>query len=442
MKNFVFIKMAFRFLGIGSGKTISNARKSLFGAVIGIGISIVPLIIVLVVSDGMIQGITARTIELGSGHLRLVNMRPFTKNCETEKAIKHNLNSDFKNDFFEHAWIERAGNGLVVGKNGRSGGSIRAVEPEFFLENKKASALLKVVDGKLEFENNHSAILGAKIAKTLNLNAGDTCRIITLNKNNNGKIIPKVSVFTVSGIISSGYQELDALWVFIPLEQGIKMLTANSSLTSILVSTKNPFDEAEMDLLHFNFNTFLPDEFSVYTWADLNRSSFTSFKTTKNILLFIMFLIVLVASANISSAIVMLVMERRKEIAILKAVGAYPSSVTLAFLFAGFLTSLSGIILGMPLGILAALNINTIFVFIEKLLNSIQKFFYAFKGGAAPLDIHILDPAYYLQNIPIVIDFKELYIITAAMLLLSVIVCIIPAIRASGEKPIDIMRKI
>lgn len=51
MKNLVFIKMAFRFLGIGSGKTVSNARKSLFGAVLGIGISIIPLIVVLVVSD-------------------------------------------------------------------------------------------------------------------------------------------------------------------------------------------------------------------------------------------------------------------------------------------------------------------------------------------------------------------------------------------------------
>ena len=155
-----------------------------------------------------------------------------------------------------------------------------------------------------------------------------------------------------------------------------------------------------------------------------------------------MFLIVLVASANISSAIVMLIMERRKEIAILKAVGTYPSSVTLAFSFAGFLTSLGGIILGMPLGILAALNINGIFAFIENLLNSMQKFFYSFRGGALPLDIHILDPAYYLQNIPIVINFKELYIIAAAMLLLSVIVCIIPAMRASREKPIEIMRKI
>ncbi len=442
MKNFVFIKMAFRFLGIGSGKTVSNARKSLFGAVIGIGISIVPLIIVLVVSDGMIQGITVRTIELGSGHFRLINLRPFAKNCETEKEIKQNLNSDFKNDFFENAWIEREGNGLIIGKNGRSGGSIRAVESEFFIENKKASALLKVIDGTLEFESEHSAILGAKIAQTLNLKAGDTCRIITLNKNNNGKIVPKASVFTVSGIVSSGYQELDALWVFIPLEAGIRILSVNSSLTSILVSTKDPFDEAEMDSLRFNLNKFLPDDFSVYTWFDLNRSSFTSFKTTKNILLFIMFLIVLVASANISSAIVMLVMERRKEIAILKAVGTYPSSVTLAFLFAGFLTSLGGIILGMPLGILAALNINGIFAFIENLLNSMQKFFYSFRGGALPLDIHILDPAYYLQNIPIVINFKELYIIAAAMLLLSVIVCIIPAMRASREKPIEIMRKI
>lgn len=442
MKNFVFIKMAFRFLGIGSGKTISNARKSLLGAVLGIGISLVPLVVVLVVSDGMIRGITARTIELGSGHLQLINMRPFHLNAETEKEIKQKSRTGFGNTFFENLWIERQGTGLVIGKNGRSGGTIRAIENSFFIENKKATELLKIVDGKLEFENERSAILGSKIASTLNLKVGDTCRIITLNKNKNAKIVPKVSMFKISGIISSGYQELDALWVFIPLDQGLKLLPINSSLTSILVSTSDPFNEEAMEKLRADFNNILPKVFSVYTWFDLNRSTFTSFKTTKNILLFIMFLIVLVASANISSAVIMLVMERRKEIAILKAVGVYPDSLIFAFLIAGFLTGLGGLIVGLPLGILSAIHINGIFSLLEKILNYLQNFFYSIMNTGTPLEIHILDPAYYLQDIPIGINFKELFIIALVTLLLSVIVCIIPAIHASKEKPIDIMRKI
>lgn len=448
MKNLVFIKMAFRFLGIGSGKTVSNARKSLFGAVLGIGISIIPLIVVLVVSDGMIQGITSRTIELGTGHLQVINMRSISsyKNAETEKNVRSLILEFNEGNFVENAWIERQGNGLVIGKSGRSGGAIRAVEPEFFTQNIRALNLIKVISGSLEFENNKSAILGTAIAEKLGLKVGDTCRIITISKNEKGKTIPRVSSFKISGLISSGYQELDALWVFIPLEEGLKIMPMSSSLTSIVVSTNDPFDEDKMQALQLKLNSILPETFSIYSWADLNRSAFTSFKTTKNILLFIMFLIVLVASANISSAIVMLVMERRREIAILKAAGAHPSSISLAFLLAGLLTSLGGIILGMPLGILAAIHINEIFAYAEKILNHIQNFFYTFVYGTGgtgkPLEIHLLDPAYYLEYIPVKLNLFDLYTIAVSMLILSVVVCLIPAVRAGKEKPIEIMRKL
>ena len=448
MKNLVFIKMAFRFLGIGSGKTVSNARKSLFGAVLGIGISIIPLIVVLVVSDGMIQGITSRTIELGTGHLQVINMRSISsyKNAETEKNVRSLILEFDEGNFVENAWIERQGNGLVIGKSGRSGGAIRAVEPEFFTQNTRALNLIKVISGSLEFENNKSAILGTAIAEKLGLKVGDTCRIITISKNEKGKTIPHVSSFKISGLVSSGYQELDALWVFIPLEEGLKIMPMSSSLTSIVVSTNDPFDEDKMQALQLKLSSILPENFSIYSWADLNRSAFTSFKTTKNILLFIMFLIVLVASANISSAIVMLVMERRREIAILKAAGAHPSSISLAFLLAGLLTSLGGIILGMPLGILAAIHINEIFAYAEKILNHIQNFFYTFVYGTGgtgkPLEIHLLDPAYYLEYIPVKLNLFDLYTIAVSMLILSVVVCLIPAVRAGKEKPIEIMRKL
>ncbi len=441
----VFVTMAFRFLGFGSSKSESNARKSLFGAMIGIGISIIPLVIVLVVSDGMIQGIMSRTIELGTSHLQLINMSiPAGKTkCEVEKEVKKNLKENFANDFFRNAWIEREGDGLLVGKTGRSGANIRAIEPEFLLENEAARKLIKVKSGSLSFSDSKSAILGEKIARQLNLKVGDSCRLITMHKNSKGGFFPRPYLFKVCGIISSGYEELDALWFFIPLETGVKVMDVSSSRTSILIQTKDAFNEREMYKLQTQLAMMLPDTFYSYNWMDFNRSAYISFNTTKNLLMFIMFLIALVASANISSAIVMLVMERRREIAILKATGAHPSLITLAFLFAGFLTGLNGLLLGLPLGILAALNINTIFKFIENVLNYLQNFFYVFSGsGSKVLEIHLLNPAYYLEEIPIVLNFTELYMIAVSMLLLSVVVCIIPAVKAGREKPIEIMRKI
>ncbi len=445
MKLKVFLIMAFRFLGIGSSKLESNARKSLFGAMLGIGISIIPLIIVLVVSDGMIQGITSRTIELGTSHIQLINMRPLSKykKCEIEEMLVGVILENFDDDYVKNAWIERQGNGLVVGKNGRSGGTIRAIEPEFFLQNEKAKKLLKIRSGSFEFPEKNSCILGEKIAKDLGLNNGDRCRIITLQKNADGNAVPKISSFKVSGIVSSGYEELDALWVFIPLEAGIKILDLNSSLTSILISTEDAFNEKKLLSLKERLELILPNNFYSYTWFELNQSTFVSFKTTKNILMFIMFLIALVASANISSAVVMLVMERRREIAILKASGTHPFYISLAFLFSGFLTCLAGLLLGMPLGILAAIHINEIFAMLEKVLNFFKAFAYSFvNNGEAFTELRLLNPAYYLEEIPIVLNFTELYTISVSMLILSIVVCLIPSIRAGREKPIEIMRKI
>lgn len=445
MKVPVFIQLALRFLGFGSGKTVSNARKSLIGAMFGIGISIIPLIVVLVVADGMIEGITRRTVELGTGHLQLIDMTPSGrfKSCEEEIAVKQKLCSTLKDGFFKNAWIERQGSGLVIGKNGRSGGTIRAIEPEFFTENEEALRFIKTVEGKAEFEGENSAILGSKIAEQLGLTTGDTCRIITLFKASGKKPVPKISSFKVAGIISSGYRELDALWVFIPLSRGTKIMSLESSLTSVLVSTAAPFNEEKTARLKNGLYALLPESFSVFTWYDLNRSTFVSFKTTKNILLFIMFLIVLVASVNISSAVVMLVMERQRDIAILKAAGTDPFYITVTFLTAGFLTALGGIIIGMPLGILTALHINGLFSAIEHILNYCQRFLYlAFYKDAAVMEISLLNPEYYLDHIPVTLNFKELYIITVSMLVLAVIVCIIPAVKAGNEKPIEIMRKI
>ena len=107
MKVPVFIQLALRFLGFGSGKTVSNARKSLIGAMFGIGISIIPLIVVLVVADGMIEGITRRTVELGTGHLQLIDMTPSGrfKTCEEEIAVKQKLCLTLKDGFFKNAWL-------------------------------------------------------------------------------------------------------------------------------------------------------------------------------------------------------------------------------------------------------------------------------------------------------------------------------------------------
>ncbi len=443
-------KLALRYLGLNAGTAVSNARKSLIGAIWGIGISIIPLVIVLVVSDGMIKGITSRMIELGSGHIQIFDLRPIPRSVQTIEERKQSVQAVFDSIRGNAQSIiiglrrQQEGTGLLIGKTGRSGGTIRAIEAGYFTDNLPARNLLKVVDGSLDFDDARSILLGKKIAEKTGLKVGDSCSLLTLLPQYSGnKTRPKMTRFKVAGILSSGYQELDALWIFIPLESADAVLSPQSSLNSLVVSIVDPFNDVLLREAKETIQQLLPAGFSVYTWQDLNRSQFYSFQTSKNLLLFIMFLILLAASVNVSSAMVMLIMERRREIAILKATGAHPFFITLSFLLAGLVTGAAGLCIGLLGGILASLYINELFVAFEYMINAAQSVLYHILGSSGSHEtIRLLAPEYYLEYIPISLNITELYIIAAGTLILSVIVCIVPAVYAGKEKPLESMRKL
>ncbi len=451
----VSLKLALSFLGVGARRGESNARKSLYGAIAGIGISLVPLVVVLVISDGMIEGITSRLIDLSSSHIRVVDYTGAngfdggSDSAEIVEGLARTLSSmdsaRSKLGNVTEALPEREGTALVVGKSGRAGGTVRAVDPAFFVEGGPAMRLVSVVSGTARLDSPNDALLGKKIAKDLSLAVGDTFRVLTMNEGRGGRAIPRFTTFTVRGILSSGYQELDALWVFIPFRTGCRILSGESSNTFISVRTDDPFGAIEG--ARMRVIDALPEGFRAYTWKEMNRSQFHSFTTTRTLLLFIMFMILFVAAVNISSALVMMVMERRKEIAILKSVGADPACVSYAFLLAGFFTGIGGILVGMPVGILCAIHINGLFDAIERIVNAVLSVahetlaFLRFGETARFSEIRLLDPAYYLESIPVTLNFAELFRIAAGALLLSVLVSVLPASRAGREKPLDTLRK-
>lgn len=443
MKMRVSILLALRFLGIGVGKSVSNARKSLLGAIAGIGISLVPLVIVLVVADGMIEGISSRVIELSTSHLRVVDYTGasgMTDDPIKMEYLAKQIVSDDTTSLIVGANAECQGIGIVIGKNGRSGATLRSVQDAYFAPDSRVRAYLEVSEGTLAFTGENDAFLGKKLASDIGVSIGDTFRVLTMKKGVNGASLPRFTTFTVKAIVSSGYQELDALWVFIPFKTGFKILSGESSSSFINVTTTNSF--GNLEILRYTLMRTLPEGFSVYTWKELNRSQFQLFTTTRTLLLFIMMLIVFIASVNVSSALIMLVMERRKEIAILKSTGASPSGIAFAFLFAGFLTGLGGVLAGLPVGILCAIHINGLFRAMEKILNAINGFVYiALSASSAPPIIHLLDPAYYLEVIPVHLRFNELFLIVSGTIILSVMVSIVPSIRAGREKPLDTLRK-
>ena len=415
----------------------SIARKSLFGAVLCIGLSIVPLVVVTSITNGMIDGMTERIIGLSSSHIQAY-VAPKLSSIQTAQGFIEYASEACEVRGVTGVYPEIEISAIAAGKKGRSGIEIRALENDIFVRNKSFEKLFEVCEGQLKSFINPSdgkkapAVIGKKLAEDLELHAGDTFRIIT-TKSSGDKMLPKLTSFTVAAIVSSGYQELDQFWVFIPLETAYSSLSMESANFNIMIETADAFSPELVAIqrrLSDNFGRYA----NVYRWDQIHTAEFENFSSTKVMLVFVMMLIVLVATVNISSAIVMLVMERQKEIAILKSIGAKPRGITIAFLTAALACGAGGLVIGLPIGIILTIFSNQIVHGLERLVN----IFSALGGGG---EIHLMDPAYYLAEIPVEIPGIQIILIVVAVLILSVLVSYIPARKAGREKPLEILRK-
>jgi lipoprotein-releasing system permease protein len=147
-----------------------------------------------------------------------------------------------------------------------------------------------------------------------------------------------------------------------------------------------------------------------------------------------MALIVIVAAVNVSSATSMLVIERQRDIAVLKVTGASTKGVAGIFLWGSFLTGLCGAAIGITIGLLLGYFINPI-------IRSLEKFLSFFSGLFNGSEVKILDPGFYLETIPIIIDWLTVFLICCFAIFCSIAASWIPALRAGRLKPMELLRK-
>jgi lipoprotein-releasing system permease protein len=328
-------------------------------------------------------------------------------------------------------WPEKRGTGVLVGKKGRTGASIRAIDPSFWSDEGSAG-YLKITAGTASPKDDKDMLLGESIAASIGAEVGDTVRLMTLRTNADGKSIPRITAFTVSGIVSSGYHELDALWCIISYEGGKRIFSEELSSSSLIVKIDKPYSEADSAV--WSLYSSLGSGYSVYTWKDLMYSQYNSYESTRQLLLFIMALIVIVAAVNVSSATSMLVIERQRDIAVLKVTGASVNGISGIFLWGSFLTGLCGAVIGIAIGLLLGNYINPIIHTLEKLLS-------VFSGIAGGGRVRILDPGFYLETIPVIIDWMAVLLIGCFTILCSILASLIPAHRAGKLKPMELLRK-
>lgn len=426
-----------------------NGTRELRSAILAIGLSLIPLVLVLHVSDGMIRGIVDRFIEAGTYHLQLrpprgVDPLELTQTAEACSAI----------DGVSLCAPEVQGVALAYAPGGRAGVTVRGVASGLWEADPGLRRYLEVTEGSFDLAGPRHAVVGVALAERLGITVGQRIRLLTARVAGTGGLLPRVTTLEVVGIASSGYRELDRLWLFIPFATASRILPEASSRSLVGVTIDSPYalenpllrqgNAAEGQRILGRLRELSGIDWAVYTWFDAERARYMSFITTKNLLLFIMALIVVVASINISSSLVIMVLDRQWEIGILKSTGARPSDIVLLFVSGGFLIGGLGAAVGLLFGVFLSVNINGLLLGIEWLLDRLVALvalaarpFHV--GSLSPVDL--LSQDFYLETIPIRLALGPLALVAGGTILLATAAALIPALRAASTRPVEALRR-
>lgn len=420
------------FRGLFSGR--GDARQ-LIGSILGMSLGLVPLIVVLVVADGMISGITDRYVETFTYHLQAYPMgggsrADLSKEAEALRQVPG----------ITAVWQERSGFGLGYSADRRLGLQLRGLEPEALTNDPGFKRFLRYTEGGPDFAGPDGVLVGTEVARQLGLKVGSPLKILTARPGAGGSLLPRISTFTVRGIFTSGYQDLDKLWAILPFEAARKLLAGVEYTTALGIKTTDAYHEAERLLPAVR--DALPVGFRVYTWQDLGQAQYKNFETTRVLLLFTMFMIVLVSAVNIMSAMMMIVHEKQKDIGILKALGASPGNISRIFTLMGAFSGLIGSALGTGLGLLAAVNVNNLIGVLDSALNAVSGLVHNLSGAPGPAEtIKILNSAYYLEQIPVKLDLMTIFSFSLLAVLLATLAAWVPAQKAARLRPLEVLRK-
>jgi len=281
-----------------------------------------------------------------------------------------------------------------------------------------------IVEGR--FVNNDVSpfqlVMGKSLARKLGVGVGDRVRLMSPSGGiSPSGAVPRMRAFNVVGIFDSGFYEYDVGMMITPLAAIQRLNKMGDAVTGIEVFLHNKDLASQVAEAA---RRALPAGAWVTDWQHRHRSFFQAMKTERIAMGVILSLIVMVAVFNMVASLVMVVMERRKEIAILKTVGATHASVMRIFLLMGTLLSGIGTLIGASLGLLLAWQLDTLMAWIEHLMG--------FKFMSSDV--------YYIDHIPSVIDPVSVATIVGVSLIMGVLATFYPAWRAASVPPAEALR--
>jgi lipoprotein-releasing system permease protein len=265
--------------------------------------------------------------------------------------------------------------------------------------------------------------LGYYVARGLNVRVGDAVAVISPTLDKEGLLSRRVKTkpFIVQAIFEFGMNSMDTTLALVPLESGQDLFNLGSNVSGIALRIEDVF---HADLMKKEIQSSLGYPYWTQSWIDMNRSFFSALQVEKNVMTILLFLIILVAGFNIVSTLIMVVMEKTKDIGILKALGATKRSIVDIFIMQGFVVGFTGVMLGLVLGLALTFNLNAVAAFLNK----------TFGIEVFPSDI------YYFNEIPTQINVNDIVIIVVSALLISILAGLYPARTAAGLNPVEALR--
>jgi len=385
-------------------------------SIVGISLGVAAIIIVMSVMNGFRSNLTERLIGVNS-HLNLYSFDEIIRQDEIE-LLKQELNT--KN--YEKMFSSIETKGLIISDNVSIGVLIRGykeVSTIHYLYD-------KIITKKLSSINFDNIVIGDALAKELNLKIGDKIKI-AIPKTDKSLLgsIPRFKTLIVEGIFDFGMYEYDSSLVFISLELARKLLfIEDNAYNRVEFYLNDPLlVDNFKDIIDSNIKKNSLGMYSL-SWMDRNSSLMNALKVEKNVMFLILTLIIIVASMNIISGLIIFVKEKNKDIGILKTLGFNNLSILKVFFVIGLTIGMIGTISGTILGIIITENLQYIQFLIENLIDT-ELF---------------SEEIYFLSTLPSDIKYKEVLFVFFISITITILSTIFPAIRASNIDPIDTLK--
>ena len=314
------------------------------------------------------------------------------------------------------------GQGLLTRADTVSGVLIRGVLPE--KEREVSNILDHLTAGESDSlrQGGWNIVLGAQLARSLGVSVGDRVTLIApKGKITPAGLLPRMRRFEVSAIFEMDMYEYDSGIALIHLEDAARLLETEGGVTGVRLRLEEIY---RAPLVSQQLRQRLGGNFRLTDWTREHANFFTALKIERRVMFVILLLIIAVAAFNIVSTLVMVVTDKRADVAILRTLGLGPLQVMVVFIVQGVVIGFGGTLVGGVLGVLTALNIETLVPWVENLFGI--EFFPA--------------SVYVISDFPAQLKWPDVYLISGVSFLICLVATLYPAWRASRTQPAEALR--